>query len=89
MTTTFIIQNLKCGGCAKTINSKLKQLEEISEIQVDPDFDAVSFSHENESDIDRVKHVLENLGYPVLGDANSRRKKIRSYMSCAMGRFID
>ena len=35
MTTTLEIQNLKCGGCAHTIISKLNELEGIQNVSVD------------------------------------------------------
>ena len=46
MTTTLKIQNLKCGGCAHTITSKLNALEGIQNVSVDAESNSVSFENE-------------------------------------------
>ena len=37
MNTSIVVQNLKCGGCANTITTKLAEIENISEITIDVD----------------------------------------------------
>lgn len=85
--TTLHIQNLKCGGCAHTITTKLAELEGISEVNVDNDTDAVSFNYNSENELTKAVNLLSSLGYPVEGEANPLTKKAKSFVSCAVGRM--
>ncbi|WP_353780200.1 cation transporter [Winogradskyella sp. 3972H.M.0a.05] len=87
MQSTLNIQNLKCGGCANTIITRLNQLEGIDAVTVDNDTDSVSFSYQNESDIENASALLSKLGYPIEGDVNTLGKKAKSFVSCAVGRL--
>ena len=87
MESTLNIQNLKCGGCANTIVTQLSKLEGISEVIVNNDTDEVSFTSVSENDITIAKDKLSDLGYPIVGDANSLPKKAKSFVSCAVGRM--
>lgn len=87
MTTTLEIQNLKCGGCAHTIISKLNSLDGIKNVSVDTDSNMVSFENESATEVDSAILLLSKLGYPVDGDANSIGKKAKSFVSCAVGRM--
>ncbi|WP_299336113.1 heavy metal-associated domain-containing protein [uncultured Psychroserpens sp.] len=87
MKSTFNIQNLKCGGCANTIVTRLENLDGITGVIVDNDNHTVSFNHENETQIETVKTLLSTLGYPVEGEANPLTKKAKSFVSCAVGRM--
>ena len=86
MMTTLEIQNLKCGGCAHTISSKLNNLEGIQNVSVDTESNAVSFENEFTNGVETAILLLSKLGYPVNGDANSIGKKAKSFVSCALGR---
>ncbi|MEL6809765.1 MAG: heavy-metal-associated domain-containing protein [Bacteroidota bacterium] len=87
MRTTWIIQNLKCGGCERTIIRKLGEIGGIKDVQIHPEDSSVTFSYHNPEQLDMVRDVLFKLGYPVLGEKNSLRLKARSYVSCATGRL--
>ncbi|MDG1042777.1 MAG: heavy metal-associated domain-containing protein, partial [Flavobacteriaceae bacterium] len=83
MITTLEIQNLKCGGCAHTIISKLNNLEGIQNVSVDTNSNTVSFQNELASEVESATKLLSKLGYPVNGDVNSIGKKAKSFVSCA------
>lgn len=87
MKNSFNIQNLKCGGCANTIVTQLSKLVGISEVIVNNETDEVSFNTVSEMKIESVKQKLSDLGYPIVGDANSLPKKAKSFVSCAVGRM--
>ncbi|MDU8886007.1 heavy-metal-associated domain-containing protein [Yeosuana sp. MJ-SS3] len=86
MKTTVEIHNLKCIGCANTITKKLLSIDALSNIQVNNQNNTVSFIYDNESTLIETKKILANLGYPVVGDKNVMTTKIKSYISCAIGR---
>ena len=70
MTTTLEIQNLKCGGCAHTIITKLNALEGIQNVSVDTETNTVSYENEFTNAVESATKLLSKLGYPVNGDAN-------------------
>lgn len=84
--STVIIQNLKCGGCAKTVTNKLTELEGISNVKVDVETSEVAFELKKEEDMQQVIIRLSEIGYPVEGDENSLMQKAKSFVSCAVGR---
>lgn len=87
MKTSILVQNLKCGGCAKTITSKLSDIKTISDVRVDVESSAVSFLYENINDALEVKSKLKALGYPSIDDRNSLTSKAKSFVSCATGKI--
>lgn len=88
METSIIVQNLKCGGCASTITSKLTTIEGISNLQVDVEENKVSFNYLNDTDISKMKAKLIQLGYPSVDDPNSLTSKAKSFVSCATGKLL-
>lgn len=87
MEETLKIQNLKCGGCANTLITKLSELKSVSNVEVDNNNSAVSFNHENETNLTEVKTLLSKLGYPIVGEKNVLTTKAKSFVSCAIGRI--
>ncbi|WP_298499647.1 heavy-metal-associated domain-containing protein [uncultured Algibacter sp.] len=87
MKTILEIQNLKCGGCANTISKKVSNIEDVTALEINNENNTVSFNYENESTVNKVKELLNNIGYPVVGDKNALTTKAKSFVSCAIGRM--
>ena len=87
MKATIIVQNLKCGGCARTITNKLSEMDNISEVQVFPNTSTVSFAFQESDDALKVKHKLKDLGYPSVDSKNTFASKAKSIVSCATGKM--
>ncbi len=87
MRTSIEVQNLKCGGCAKTITNKLSELQGINEVTVDADASLVSFTSENTDGTLLAKQALKSLGYPSVEDNNTMVSKAKSFVSCATGKM--
>ncbi|MEY8848279.1 heavy-metal-associated domain-containing protein [Psychroserpens sp. XS_ASV72] len=87
MEHTIKIQNLKCGGCAHTITTKLGELKGIEDIIVNNETNEVNFKYSEVKDISLVKKTLSKLGYPAEDESNSVSKKAKSFVSCAVGRL--
>lgn len=90
MKQTFQVQNVKCGGCASTLRSKLK--EEFGEIEVNLEVEPREITLEIEdAKIDTLRVALRGLGYPLsddkLGFVDTTTAKAKSYVSCAIGKF--
>ncbi|MGB5228210.1 MAG: heavy-metal-associated domain-containing protein [Eudoraea sp.] len=87
MKTSVIVQNLQCDGCAKTITSKLSEMNGLSDVDVDTETTTVHFTCENIDDAILVKDKLKALGYPSIEYKNSVSAKARSFLSCASGKM--
>jgi copper chaperone CopZ len=87
MTTTVLIQNLKCGGCAHTIIKNLETLEDVSQLEVDVENERVSYDYNNPSTVSQVEEKLRVLGYPIIGNSNTYFNKAKSFISCATGKL--
>ncbi len=87
MRTSIIVQNLKCGGCANTITTKLSQLGNVTNVKVDTESSTVSFLASNSEVALSVKEKLKSLGYPSIEDVNGVLSKAKSFVSCATGKI--
>lgn len=85
--TSVEIQNLKCGGCASTIVNKLVKIEGITDISVNTETSNVTVTYYNDTDLVKVKPVLNTIGYPIVGASNPLGTKAKSFVNCAIGRI--
>lgn len=89
MSYTIAVENIKCGGCANSIRSRLIAEElattvdvdiERGEVQVDADAGAR----------ERIIETLARIGYPEVGSVEGIKAaaaKAKSVVSCAIGRI--
>lgn len=90
MKQTFEVYNVKCGGCANTLITSLK--EEFGEVTVDLEVNPrkITLDIENER-FEELKLKLRSLGYPLTTDELSGFDKAattaKSFVSCAVGKF--
>jgi len=85
--TILTIQNLKCGGCANTIMTRMKTLEGVTEVFVNNEVHTVDFKYNTDNQLETAIALLSTLGYPVEGELNPLTKKAKSFVSCAVGRM--
>ena len=90
MKQTFEVINVKCGGCAGTLKSKLK--DEFGDVEVDLDVTPRKITLDIEDDrMDDLAQALRKLGYPLatddLGLLESTSAKAKSFVSCAVGKM--
>jgi copper chaperone len=86
-TISIVVQNLKCSGCASTIENKLNHLFNIANVDIDVENSIVMFDYEDELALLDAKETLKILGYPEVGEVNSLGTRAKSYMSCAIGKM--
>jgi len=87
MQNSIIVQNLKCGGCAKTISSKITVIPNITGITMDIDTATLSFTSDGPESSLKVKEKLKRIGYPAIDEENSLTSKAKSFVSCATGKM--
>ena len=89
MKKTIQIENVKCGGCASTLTSKLK--DEFGGIEVNLEVMPREITLDITDDkIDALHTALKGLGYPVSGEnfgfIEDTSMKAKSFVSCAIGK---
>lgn len=85
--TTIQVQNLKCGGCAHTIEQRLQDLQYVKAVSVDKDLSTVQVTMDNSDKENDLRGLLSNLGYPAINEENTFGKKAKSFVSCAIGKI--
>ena len=90
MEQTFEVINVKCGGCASTLKSKLK--DQFGDVHVDLDVTPRKITLDIEdSQIEDLTKALRKLGYPLatdeLGLLEGTSAKAKSFVSCAVGKM--
>ena len=87
---TFQVENVKCGGCASTLKTKLK--DKFGDVEVDLE----KFPREITLNLDprkigELSAALKKLGYPFssdkLGFVDTASTKAKSFVSCAIGKM--
>ena len=90
MKQTFKVANVKCGGCASTLKSKLS--DKFGKIEVDLSKNPREITVDIEDNkIDELKQELKSLGYPLttqkLSFIDQNTTKAKSFISCAIGKI--
>ena len=85
----YEVLNVKCGGCAGTLKSKLK--DEFGDVDVDLEvMPRVITIHKDDIDEDRLREALKTLGYPMVDEdmnfIEGVGAKAKSFVSCAIGK---
>ena len=89
MKQIFEVHNVKCGGCANTLISSLK--DEFGEVTVDLDVNPRKITLDiEESKEEDLKVKLRGLGYPLTTDELTTFENVtataKSFVSCAIGK---
>jgi len=90
MIQTLKVQNVKCGGCASTLKTKL--MDTFGEIEVDLTKEPREITLDiEEIQLEALASKLKSLGYPLVGESmgfvDSTSAKAKSFVSCAIGKM--
>ena len=92
MSQTFEVANIRCGGCANTITTKLEDAG-FKGVTVDLSCEPrkVTLDLDSEAHEAHFRDLLRNLGYPMadenVGALAGAGLKAKSFVSCAVGKF--
>ena len=90
MKRTFEVLNVKCGGCANTLRTKLEPMFGPLEVDLEAMPRRVTLEI-GEDRVDELRSALRRLGYPMadesLGVVDSGTAKVKSFVSCAVGKM--
>ena len=86
----FQVQNVKCGGCASTLKSKL--FDQFGEVEVNLEKEPREIILKiTDEELPALKKALKKLGYPMvneeMGFVETNATKAKSIISCAMGKI--
>lgn len=90
MKKTFEVENVKCGGCAHTLKTKLEGT--FGDVDVDLEVNPRKITLEIEDNqLEDLQVQLRSLGYPLSSDELSTLQnvgaKAKSFVSCAIGKM--
>ena len=83
------VENIKCGGCEKSIIKGLNAIEGLLDIKIDRDQQSVTVTAE-ESLREALVAKLKSMGYPEHGSVSGLDAGLvnaKSFVSCAIGRI--
>ena len=89
MNGSVAVENIKCGGCARSIARGLESVAGITGVDVDVARGEVSFIGD-EALRPAVVNRLREMGYPERGTATGLDSAVataRSFVSCAVGKM--
>jgi copper chaperone len=84
------VENLKCGGCATTISSKLLAMPDVLGVEVSLENAEVSVNHNGKLAKEKLLQKLKQLGYPEVDSLHGLESKLveaKSFISCAIGKI--
>ena len=90
MEQTYEVLNVKCGGCANTLKTKL--LDEFGDVEVNLEVEPRQITLEIEdTNVPTLRKALKNLGYPMsdedLSTVEGFTTTAKSFVSCAVGKM--
>ena len=91
MKKSFKALNIKCGGCAKTVNDALR--DDFGEVEVDLEQEprVVTLEIKDNEQEQLFRKKMRKLGYPMddeeIGSFTATGLKAKSFVSCAVGKM--
>ena len=87
MIRKIAVENVKCSGCANSINKRITAIKGVNKVIVNADAGVVTVDYEHQESIwEEVKSTLLGMGYAEQGIGNFI-DKAKSYVSCAVGKM--
>lgn len=63
----FKVEGMSCGHCRMAVETALKTLDGVSDVNVDLDSGIVTVEYENDGDREKLKNAITEAGYTVVG----------------------
>ena len=89
MSYEIAVENIKCGGCANTITTKLNKMDCVNGCDIDIENGVITIDGDDSSK-EEVGRLLLKIGYPECGTAEgleAAKAKAKSFVSCAVGKM--
>jgi copper chaperone CopZ len=66
-TKTFTVPNINCGGCTRTIETKLGDVAGVTRVEADPRTRRVTVAWEEPATWEKIQSLLQRINYPPEG----------------------
>ncbi|MBN8682785.1 MAG: heavy-metal-associated domain-containing protein [Chitinophagales bacterium] len=86
MKHTFIVENIKCGGCMNSIRKGLLHLQGVQDVAITKEEAKVEVEADEFVSAETIAESLRSMGYPIQGE-NTLFTQAKSYVSCMIGRM--
>lgn len=83
------VENIKCGGCANTITTRLNEMKAVDSCEINIEQGIIKITGDI-SHREEVARLLFKLGYPESGTTEGLKAataKAKSFVSCAVGKI--
>lgn len=64
-TVSYVIPNISCGHCVKTIQNEVSELQGVSKVQVDQLTKIANISFDSPASEEKIKALLAEINYPA------------------------
>ncbi|MFA5927814.1 MAG: heavy-metal-associated domain-containing protein [Candidatus Margulisiibacteriota bacterium] len=71
MKYTIVVENIKCGGCANSVQKGLLLNSKVKAVKIDVETGTVAIEGADDLDMDSIKIDLRKLGYPEVNTENN------------------
>lgn len=85
MTHNLFVENIKCGGCAHSIEASLSKMQGVHQVKVDITQGSIQLDVDEVDTLRAVIEKLHHMGYPLPGKG-SGMTTASSYISCLIGK---
>ncbi|MCK4706486.1 MAG: heavy-metal-associated domain-containing protein [Gammaproteobacteria bacterium] len=89
MSFEISVENIKCGGCANTISTKLNKMDVVDNCEINIEAGVITVSADP-TYRSEIAQLLLKLGYPEKGSVEGLKAattKAKSFVSCAVGKI--
>jgi copper chaperone CopZ len=87
-TLTFEVENIKCGGCMKSISDTLLKIQGVEQVvDINKENQTILVNTTNDEGLaETIYTALKQMGYPKKGESTWIDKS-KSVVSCAIGKI--
>lgn len=83
---TLHLSNIKCGGCAHSINTKITQIEGVSSAEINVVDGTLDTTYKSADVRENILRQLAAMGYPQVTVNNDLLMRAKSYANCLIGK---
>ena len=82
----IIVENIKCGGCANTIQNSILKIDGVNDVNVDINTGKIKLNTNHDVSRETIVSKLHSMGYPEPGKG-SKFATATSFLSCMIGKI--
>lgn len=64
-TKTFVVPNISCGHCVRTIQNELTEMQGVDSVQGDAEKKTITVSWSGPATESQIRNILQSINYPA------------------------